>query len=525
MPASSLNIILDAQLPFVRHLGVSDSVEESVLFHALSWTYLPLLRSMTTLETEGIPFKLSIAFSPALCEMLGDSLLQKRYVEHLERTIGFGLHELERCAGSDGRRELIKHYLDQMQLNRRDYVDVYDRDILRKFDYFATRGFLEILATAATACFFPLYADIPEAVNAQIETGLHVYRSHFTAVPNGFWLPRMGFRGGLETVLKAYGFSYTVVESHGALFADPPAELGLFGPSWCPNGFAFYGRDWLAERFISDRHSGSMFKSAYLDTDRDIGFELTEEELKPLFDISFGRRQTGFRYFARGSDTLYNAASAYEQLCADASAFVEERALLLSKASGALEGRPVSLVCALPATLLGQTWAEGILWLETVLRLVAARDDLVCGVCCPPKTAPATACRTVPFYSSSLPSGYANEMLSSANDWMFPYIRKATQRMIDLAERFPDDTGLKERALNMAAREILLAQSCDWPLMMNDSATAEYGRYRFEDSVRAFTVVYESLGSNFISTEWLTSRERLHNLFPAINYRVFRKRT
>jgi len=121
-------------------------------------------------------------------------------------------------------------------------------------------------------------------------------------------------------------------------------------------------------------------------------------------------------------------------------------------------------------------------------------------------------------------SGYAEEVLNSANDWMYPFIRKATVRMIDLAERFPDDSGLKERSLNMAARELLLAQSMDWFVMMNENDRSEYARRRFEESVRAFTVVYESLGSNFISTEWLTSTEKMHNLFTSINYRVFSRK-
>jgi len=73
----------------------------------------------------------------------------------------------------------------------------------------------------------------------------------------------------------------------------------------------------------------------------------------------------------------------------------------------------------------------------------------------------------------------------------------------------------------MAARELLLGQSMDWLLMMNDSDDTEYARHRFEECVRAFTVVYESLGSNFISTEWLTGMEKKDNLFSQINYRAF----
>jgi len=70
----------------------------------------------------------------------------------------------------------------------------------------------------------------------------------------------------------------------------------------------------------------------------------------------------------------------------------------------------------------------------------------------------------------------------------------------------------------------LLSQSMDWFLMMNRQDQGSYARERFEDSIRSFTVVYESLGSNFISTEWLTRTEKRDNFFPEINYRVYSKR-
>jgi 1,4-alpha-glucan branching enzyme len=98
------------------------------------------------------------------------------------------------------------------------------------------------------------------------------------------------------------------------------------------------------------------------------------------------------------------------------------------------------------------------------------------------------------------------------------------ERMTELAERFPNDSGLKERALNQAAREILLAQSSDWPGLLYKQDSTEYARSQVENALRNFTTIYEALGSNYISTEWLTSLERRHNFFPHINYRVFRRK-
>jgi len=123
MADASLMFVLDAQLPFVRHPDTPGCLEESYLFNAISDTYLPLLRSCTALETSGVPFSLAIAFSPTLCEMLSDPLLRARYVDSLDRSIEFGLGELDRCSSSPETRELIKNHLDHLQINRRDYVE------------------------------------------------------------------------------------------------------------------------------------------------------------------------------------------------------------------------------------------------------------------------------------------------------------------------------------------------------------------------------------------------------------------
>jgi len=529
MADTSLIFILDAHLPFIRHPEAPGCVEETWLFNALSYTYLPLLRTCTALETEGVPFRLSVVFSPTLCEMFTDCLLQERYVDTLDKAIDFGFSELDRSADSPETRELIKVHLDQLQLNRRDFVEIYEKNILKKFDYFATHGYIEILATTATACFLPLYTDIPEAINAQIETGLITYRKHFTAIPSGFWLPAMAYAPGLENVLKSYGFQYTILESHGLLFADPPPDTGIFAPAWCQNGFAVFSRDKLSYEEIADSESGYMANPVYLDVEKDIGFELSEEQLASLFPVSLGRRITGFRYWSKktqnmGTSPHYQIDKAHTQLCADAETFLNRHTEVLNKASVALEGEPVSMVCAFPASLFGQDWFEGISWLENLYRLAAARNEISFSFFSLKLPQKPSDKRISPYYSSWAESGYAEEVLNSSNDWMYPYIRKATERMIDLAERFPDDTGLKERALNMAARELLLAQAMDWNVLMNKSDQTEYARRRFEDSVRAFTVVYESLGSNFISTEWLTNTEKSHNLFTEINYRVFSRR-
>jgi 1,4-alpha-glucan branching enzyme len=107
---------------------------------------------------------------------------------------------------------------------------------------------------------------------------------------------------------------------------------------------------------------------------------------------------------------------------------------------------------------------------------------------------------------------------------MVRYVHKSTERMIDLAQRFTDDTGLKARALNLAAKEILLAQASDWPSMLHKKNYPDFAREAFSQNISSFATVFESLGSNNTSTEWLTNTERAHQIFPWINYRIFSKK-
>lgn len=532
MTGKSLIFVLDAQHPFISSLDSIGSIEENRFFDSLTYTYLPLLRACSNLESEGIAFKFAIVFSPVVCEMMINPYLQLRYVEHLDKSIAYGQNELIRCAHEPEQCALIETHIEFLTTTRLEYVDIYSHNILAKFDYFANHGFIEILATTATPAFLPMYVDIPESISAQIEIGLTSYRNYFTTFPDGFWLPAMGYTPGIEQHIKDYGFKYTLVDAHSMLFASPSS--GIFTTSATSNGLSFLCRDKNACLEIIDSATGFYTHEGYLDTDRDIGFELDHTSLGSLFDSTLGRRTTGFRYWARQesqqpSKTLYNPNQAQALVHEQSTDFLKNRINTLNKAAEILEDIPVHSVCAFPIHMLGGSWFEGVNWFESVLRQAYSNESISLSL---PKLVSPQSFISVqellpivkPLHSSWFNSGYSEEVLNSTNDWMYPYIRKALVRMVDLASRFPDDTGLKERSLNMAVREVLLAQSMDWFLSRNNIEDAENARQKFEEHINAFTVVFESLGSNFISTEWLTTTEKKHIIFSDINYRVFRQK-
>jgi 1,4-alpha-glucan branching enzyme len=102
--------------------------------------------------------------------------------------------------------------------------------------------------------------------------------------------------------------------------------------------------------------------------------------------------------------------------------------------------------------------------------------------------------------------------------------------MAELAKRFKNETGIKERALNQAAREMLLALSSDWQRLMSTHNSVSllkwrhYARAALESHLKNFTTIYEALGSDYLSTRFLTDIEHRNNIFPDINYGVFRRK-
>lgn len=143
--------ILDAHLPYIPS-EADGGIEQDRLFDSLSYTYLPVIKMCENLKKD-TPFKMGIVFEPALCEMLADVFFQERYKKHIERKIEFAKKELERCAGCEKTKKLIQYNLKVFSDDKRTFEDC-GGNILKKFDMLSKEGYIEILATTATSCFY-----------------------------------------------------------------------------------------------------------------------------------------------------------------------------------------------------------------------------------------------------------------------------------------------------------------------------------------------------------------------------------
>ena len=525
MPSGYLSLVLHCHLPFVRHPEYEFFLEENWLFEAISETYLPLLRVFKRLEDDRIPFRLTLSLSPTLSAMLGDELLQERYVRHPENLLRLSESELLRTKGDSAFHPLAEMYNDLYRRNLDDFTGSYGGNILKGFDYFSKKGRLELITTAATHAFLPLYEQYPAAIRAQLNTSIESHQNLFGRRSRGFWIPEFGYFNGLEKYLEKYDVDYFFTAAHGVLFADNKPKYGVYAPILCENGIAAFGRDLASANAVWSSDEGYPGDFSYREFYRDIGFDLPEEYLAPFSHYSGNRVNTGLKYYAITGKTdnkrPYQPEVATRKAEEHAENFLYNRQKQIDKLSRIMD-RPPMITSPFDAELFGHWWFEGPQWLEFLLRklnqslvdieLITPSDYL--------KVFSDNQYAT-PSFSSWGNKGYAEVWLDGSNDWVYRHTHKLIERMRELVQRYPNEQGLKQRALNQAAREVLLSQASDWPFIMKTGTTVQYAEKQVREHIFNFNKIYEALCRNTVSTEWLTKLEKKNCLFPKLDYRIF----
>jgi len=128
---------------------------------------------------------------------------------------------------------------------------------------------------------------------------------------------------------------------------------------------------------------------------------------------------------------------------------------------------------------------------------------------------------STPSQSSWGLKGYSEYWCNETNAWIYRHLHVAGERMVELARRAPSAHGLERRALDQAARELLLAQSSDWPFIMTTGTTVSYATRRVNEHVSRFTRLYEELKAGRLDEPFLRDIEGKDNIFPGVDYRIY----
>lgn len=80
---------------------------------------------------------------------------------------------------------------------------------------------------------------------------------------------------------------------------------------------------------------------------------------------------------------------------------------------------------------------------------------------------------------------------------------------------------LPDRTLRQAGRELLLAQSSDWPFIITNGTTEEYAKRRFQDHLTRFHDLLHDFDTEQIDNSKLEALEYMDAVFPELDYRLF----
>jgi len=518
-------LVLHAHLPYVRHPEREDSLEERWFFEAMTESYLPLLHVFEKLSDEGIPYRLTLSLSPTLLAMLSDDLLQKRYLRHLEKSLLLAQRETRRTAAEPVFNRLAQMYKEILERNLHTYQERFNKNIITGFKNLQDKGHLELITTMATHCYSPLYSSQLAVLRAQVKVAVQEYAKYFGQRPQGMWLPECGYYPGLDGLLQEEGINYFFVESHGLLYATPRPKYGIYSPVKCPSEVAAFARDVESTVQVWSSELGYPGDFMYREFYRDIGYDLPEDYLKEFLPGGI-RCDTGFKYYRITSRSDYKEPYLPEEASLKARLhaedFVQNRKKQIDFLSKHMDLKPI-IVSPYDAELFGHWWFEGPLWLENVLRIVAAIPELETAT-------PGDYLKfyeklqvTTPCASSWGNQGYNDVWLNGANDWIYRHLHQAGEQMIRLANFHLKPDPLVKRALNQAARELLYAQSSDWAFIMKTGTVVEYAKRRTIQHLSRFNRLYEAITQSKIDAFWLKELETEDNLFPELNYAVYRE--
>ena len=552
-----VSFVLHAHLPFIHHPESNDYLEESWLYEAISETYIPLLKNFKKLVDEGVNFRITMSMTPPLLSMLDNKLLQQKYINYLENLIELSEKEIKRTTFNEKMNNLSKYYYERYSEDLRLFRDEFKCDLISQFKHFQDIGVLEIITCGATHGYFPILYVNEKTVRAQIAVGVQTYERYFGKKPRGIWLPECGYVPEADKYLREFGVDYAIVESHGVLYANPTPVYGTLAPIVSPQGFTVFGRDMESSRQVWSSINGYPGDYNYRDFYRDIGYEADYDYIKPYIAHNGVRVHTGIKYHRITGDTdnkdIYDIQWAKDSAERQAGHFLNSRTEQIENASHYMNKPPIVL-CPYDAELYGHWWYEGPYWLYILFKKIYY-DECNFELITPseymdryPEIQQCQPCR-----SSWGANGYSEVWLNPSNDYAHKHLHTAGDRMCELAYKFRDsydvlnnlDNQIKElkkekkpitsitssskyrnaklqvRALNQAARELLLAQSSDWLFIITNNTMVDYAHRRIKDHIGRFTRLYNELNSGKIDRKFLSEIEEKDSVFPDIDYRIY----
>ena len=220
----------------------------------------------------------------------------------------------------------------------------------------------------------------------------------------------------------------------------------------------------------------------------------------------------------------YHPEWARERAAEHAGNFLFNRQRQIEYLSSYMDQPPI-VVAPYDAELFGHWWYEGPQWIDFLFRKMAFDQHDVEAI-----TPWEYLNRFGGYDTAQIPEcswgagGYHEVWLNGSNDWIYPYLHAAAERISRLVQQIPDASGDQRWALDQAARELLLAQSSDWAFIMKTGTSVEYAVRRTKTHLYRFNRLMDMVESENYDLDYLRAVAERDSLFPDMDYRIFSNR-
>ena len=367
-----LCMVLHTHLPFVNHPENDNYIEEKWLYEAISEVYIPLIKYFSSLVEENVKFRLTMSLTPPLLEMLDNTVQQEKYIRYLQKQIELCSKEIERTKFNEAENNLARYYFERYSNDLYLFRDVYKCNLIEQFKRLQDIGAIEIITCCATHGFIPLLVANEKSIEVQIKYGVETYEKYFEKKPRGIWLAECGYIPEVEKYLQKYGIEYFLTEMHGVIYARPVPIYGMFAPIVSPNGLVVFGRNVASTMKIWSNVTGYPGDSNYREFNRDIGYDLDYEYIRPYITYDGVRIPTGIKYYSvsgkQNEKGYYNLLQAKYMAETHAYDYMQHTINQVAEAKNIMGEKKPIIVSMQDAELYGHWWYEGPYWLYILIK-------------------------------------------------------------------------------------------------------------------------------------------------------------